>query len=275
MNRAARKLTRWLLVAVLALAEPRFARAAEPIKLDSLKAGSRTYREITVLGTSETDLYFKHSRGIANVKLKYLEPAMQKLFDYDPKVAEEAERKQAAEDSAYHETVALELTERAKRTIKEARDAAASAEDNPADPVSPQSLIGQKAPKLTVEKWLGDKPTTDEKAVLVFFWTTWSVPCRKAIPDMNSYQKKFREKLVVVGLSSQALADMTDFAEIKIEFPLAIDTKSKFASAAGVTSVPSVLLIDAKGNVRYQGHPAALDTSKVRKLLGSGGEAKE
>ena len=239
----------------------------EAIKFDSLKAGNRTYRNITVLGASETDLYFKHSRGIANVKLKYLEPEMQKRFDFDPRAAAEAERRQLQEDTAYHETVAIELSTRAQKAIKATRDAAATSEDSLADPVTNQSLINQPAPKLTVEQWLGEKPVTEDRALLVFFWSTWSIPCRKAIPELNNYHKKFRDKLVVVGLSAEPLAELSAFSDTKIEFPLAIDTKSTLAIAANVTSVPMVLLVDAKGVVRYQGHPAALETAKLRKLL--------
>jgi len=248
--------------------------AAEPIKLESLKVGSRTYRDVVILGASETDLYFKHSHGISNVKLKYVGSAIQKMFDFDPRAAEEAERKQLQDDSAYHETVAIELTAQAQKAIKAAKDAAASSEDSLADPVTSQSLLGQKAPKFVVEKWLGETPAMDDKALLVFFWTTWSVPCRKAIPDMNGYHKKFHDKLVVAGISTESVKEIAAFSESKIEFPLAIDPKSRFANASGVTSVPFVVLVDAKGIVRYQGHPAALDASRLRKLL-SVPESKE
>ena len=241
--------------------------AGDPVKLDSLKIGTRTFRNITILGSSETDLYFKYSRNIANVKLKYLEPEMQKFFNYDPKAAEEAELRQAREDAAFHETVALELTTRAQRAIEAARHAATSTADSLADPVSVVSLLNQAAPKLTVEKWLGEIPDLKDKAVLVFFWTTWSIPCRKFIPEMTGYQKTFSDQLVVIGLSSQPMKELAEFNDAKIEFPLAMDTKNRLGNAAAVTSVPFVLLTDLKGIVRYQGHPGALDAAKLRKLL--------
>jgi len=248
--------------------------AAEPLKLNALKVGNRTYRKVIVLGASETDLYFKHSHGIANVKLKYLTPDMQKLFDYDPKAAEEAERRQLQDDSAYFETVAVDVATRAQKAAAAAAaeaavaaKRAASTEASLADAISDQSLLNHPAPKLEVDKWLGEKPATEGKAVLVFFWTTWSVPCRKAIPEMNSYQKTVRDQLVVIGLSAQEEKEVADFSDVKIDFPLAVDPKSKLAGAAGVTSVPQVLLIDARGIVRYVGHPAALNPATLKKLL--------
>ena len=268
-----RKLIPGLCTVALLLSVNAFA--AKVIKFTSLKVGSRTFHDVVVLGASETDLYFKHSRGISNVKFKYLDSAVQKMFEYDPKAAEEAEKKQAQEDAAFHETVALELTERAQAAIKAAKDAAASSEDSVADPITQQSLIGQPAPKIVVERWLGDKPDTTDKAVLLFFWTTWSKPCRKLIPDLNSYQKRFRDLLVVAGISTESMKEIAEYSEIKIEFPLAIDPKSRLANAAAATSVPYVLLIDAKGIIRYQGHPGALDTNKLRKLITPESKDKE
>jgi len=256
-----------LYLGLLFLLTPSHSHAAEPTKLDSLKVGNRTYRKIIILGASETDLYFKHEHGIANVKFKYLDPEIQKKFDYDPVAAAEAERRQLEEDSAYYETVGLQLTERAQKSLKAAALAAASSEDSLADPISDQSLINKPAPKLESLKWLGETPVIEEKAVLIFFWTTWSQPCRKAIPELNSFHKKFRDKLVVVGLSAQDEKELSDFGDVKINFSLAQDANDKFASTIGITSVPQVLLIDPKGIVRYVGHPATLDSSVLKKLL--------
>ena len=57
---------------------------------------------------------------------------------------------------------------------------------------------------------------------------------------------------------------MTD---ARIEFASALDSKGKLSSAAGVTSIPYVLLLDSQGIVRYQGHPSALDEKKIEPLL--------
>ena len=42
---------------------------AETLKLDTLKIGSTTYSNVTILGANATDLYFRHSLGFGNVKL--------------------------------------------------------------------------------------------------------------------------------------------------------------------------------------------------------------
>src|SRR4051794_8778884 len=74
---------------------------ADPIRLDQLKAGAQVYTNISVLGYNTTDLYFTHSKGIANVKLRNLEPDLQKKFGYDAKAAAEAEQQQLQDDTKY------------------------------------------------------------------------------------------------------------------------------------------------------------------------------
>ncbi len=249
---------------------------AEEMKLNSLKVGSRTYRKVTILGVSDSDLYFRHSSGISNVKLRSLSPELQKQFDYDPKAAEEAERRQLAEDSAYLETVAVDIGTRAQKAAATAAaeaelaaKKAASTEASLADPITGQSLVNQSAPKLEFGSWLGEKPETEGRALLIFFWATWSTPCRKAIAEMNGLYKKFRDQVVVIGWSSEEESAVSQFNEVRIEFPLAVDPKGTLATAAGVNSVPQAMLIDAQGMVRYVGHPAALNAAALKKLLSS------
>ena len=79
---------------------------AEQLKLERLKVGSVTFSNVTVLGANATDLYFSSSKGVSNVKLKYLEPELQKKFHYDPKEAAEAEKQHAAEDLKYQNELA-------------------------------------------------------------------------------------------------------------------------------------------------------------------------
>jgi cytochrome c biogenesis protein CcmG, thiol:disulfide interchange protein DsbE len=256
-----------MLAAALTLIASAALLTAEQVILDSFKVGGKTYSKVIVLGVTATDLYFKHDGGITNVKLKYLEPEIQKRFDYDPRTAEEAERRQLQDDAAFQETAAREVAARAQTLPQKAAETPPGAEAGLADPISSQSLLNRPAPKLEFGKWLGERPETQGKAVLIFFWTTWSMSCRRTIPEMNSFQKQFRDQLVVIGLSAQEEREAADFSDVKIDFPLAVDPKSTLAGAAGVTSVPQVLLIDAKGTVRYVGHPAALNSATLKKLL--------
>lgn len=247
---------------------------AEETKMNTLKVGSRTYRRVTILGVSETDLYFRYSKGISNVKLRNLSPELQKKFGYDPKAAAEAERRQAEDDSAYFETVAVDIETHAQKVAAAeaaaadlAAKKAASTDASLADPLSKHSLVNQPTPKLDFGHWLGDKPDTEGKAILIFFWATWSAPCHKVIAEMNALNKEFHDQLVVIGWSAEEESAVSKYSDVKIEFPLALDPKGALASAAGVNSVPQAMLIDAQGIVRYVGHPAALNADALKKLV--------
>jgi thiol-disulfide isomerase/thioredoxin len=245
-----------------------FSLAAAPIKMDTLTVGSETYSNVTFLGANTTDVYFTHNLGIMNVKLKYLPPELQAKFNYDPKVAAAAEKKQMEADARYHTNLAARIAEQA---VAEARAAhPPQPPENLADPISDKSLVGKRAPALDVEKWIGDKPELEGKVVLISFWEPWSAPCRKGIPELNAFQKKFGDKLAVIGLTKSSAADVTDLSDPKIEFANGIDANGKLAAAAGVTSIPCVLLVDPKGVVLYQGHPAALTATYLQACLAGG-----
>jgi len=241
--------------------------AAAPLKLDSLKVGSKVYSNITIVGANATDLYFTHDQGMANVKLKYVDENLRNHFHYDPKAAAEAERAQAEEDTAYQDVLAARIVAAMQKAALAVKKAAATSEESLADPISDKSLLGKPAPALEIDKWLSEKPVLKGKFALIAFWAPWSIPCRKVIPQFNALQKKFSDKLVIVGVTSDSQEEVAEMAEPKLEFASGLDTKAKLFANAGVTSIPYVLLLDAKGVVRYQGHPGALDEKKLEALL--------
>jgi thiol-disulfide isomerase/thioredoxin len=238
------------------------------VKLDVLKVGSQVYSNVTVFGANATDLYFRHDKGVNNVKLKYVDAELQKQFNYDPKAAAEAERQQAEEDARFQGSLASNLVAQAQKIAR----AAGSADESLADPVSGLSLLGKPGPLLRVDKWLGERPQVKGKYVLLNFWAPWSLPCKRMIPELNALQKKFADKLVVIGMASEAEAEIVAVTEPKIEFASGIDDRSKLRGALGITSIPYALLMDPKGLVRYQGHPGALTEKTLAGMLGKATE---
>jgi cytochrome c biogenesis protein CcmG, thiol:disulfide interchange protein DsbE len=117
------------------------------------------------------------------------------------------------------------------------------------------SFLGKKAPKFESEKWLTTVPNTKGKFVLIDFWATWCGPCRKAIPELNAIQKKFGDKLVVIGLSDETEAAVRKMTSPKISYSLAIDSQGRMKKAVGVTGIPHVLIMDPDWIVRWEGYP--------------------
>jgi len=249
---------------------------ADEIKLDRLKSGMQVYSNITVIGYNTTDLYFTHSKGIANVKLRTLSPDLQKRFSYDAKAAAEAEHQQIQDDAKYQSQLAAVVAAQAAAAAEAADVAAKRASSTDLsidDAISDLSLIGKPIPNIEVEKWLGgEAPVLTNKFILVDFWAPWSNPCRRAIPQLNELHKKFGDKLEIIALTSVPEKEVEEMTEPKIEFDSAIDTKARLQSSIGFTSIPTVLLIDPKGLVVYQGHPAALNEKILTGIIAKAAE---
>src|SRR6266480_1370794 len=70
-----------------------------------LKVGSEVYSNVTVTSVSTTEIFFTHSRGIGNAKLKNLEPALQKHFHFDSTKAAAQQSEQAKANALYTQTL--------------------------------------------------------------------------------------------------------------------------------------------------------------------------
>ena len=116
-------------------------------------------------------------------------------------------------------------------------------------------FLNQMAPELIVEKWLTPEPKREGKFVLIDFWATWCPPCRKAIPELNALQKKFEDRLVVIGISDENEDKVKSLKDPKMEYNVAIDTQARTKMALGVTGIPHVILVDPQGIVKWEGFP--------------------
>ncbi|GGH10031.1 TlpA family protein disulfide reductase [Pedobacter zeae] len=118
-----------------------------------------------------------------------------------------------------------------------------------------KSILNEKAPDLVVEKWISKQPDTKGKFVLIDFWATWCGPCRAYIPTLNNLQKKYADKLAIIGLSNEAAEKVEAFDNPKINYFEAIDTKGVIKDSLQVKGIPHAILIDPKGIVRWEGFP--------------------
>ncbi|MEG0795264.1 MAG: TlpA disulfide reductase family protein [Odoribacter sp.] len=122
-----------------------------------------------------------------------------------------------------------------------------------------KSFLNQKAPALTVEEWVSEKPDTQGKFILIDFWATWCGPCRNVIPELNKLQQQFKDDLIIIGISDQTIEKVKAMTTPIIEYYHAIDTKATLKKTLEVTGIPHVILIDPKGIVRWEGFPLLND----------------
>lgn len=119
----------------------------------------------------------------------------------------------------------------------------------------------------SVAEWKG-------KVVLVAFWATWCPPCREEIPAFIDLQRKYKDRLQIVGISEDddPPEKVQRFAQQnKINYPIVMATPAMIAKYGGVPALPTSFIIDTQGRV-VQKHIGLVSVDslerEIRALLG-------
>jgi len=103
------------------------------------------------------------------------------------------------------------------------------------------------------------------KVVLVNFWATWCPPCRAEIPDLIKLQDKYRDKLIVLGISEDEIppGEVKAFVtEQKMNYPVAMTTPALAKIFRGVSALPTTFVIDREGKLA-QRHVGMLNAQQT------------
>ena len=251
-------LSAWLLTGLVALADE---------FLPVLKVGSEVYNQVTVTSVTATDIYFSHAGGMGNAKLKNLSADLQKRFHFDAAKSGQAEQQQRAANLEFRTALANQKP----AAPPSAESAPATTTDESGDLVVPKlyarSFRGQRPPQIFVDQWLTPPPAVDGKFVLVEFWATWCGTCRKSIPHLNALQAKFKDQLVVIGLSDETPEDLRKLTAPRLNYWVGTDPQARSLRAFEVQGIPHAVLIDPQGIVRFEGLPAYLDEAGLARLI--------
>jgi thiol-disulfide isomerase/thioredoxin len=129
--------------------------------------------------------------------------------------------------------------------------------------------VGSDFPALASFQFEGELPANlAGKIVMVDFWASWCAPCKKSFPVLDELQKKFREQgLVIIAVNEdQKKSDMDHFLkENKVSFAVIRDAApdgKKLVDKVDVSAMPSTLIIDGTGKVRFIHNGFLADTKK-------------
>lgn len=139
--------------------------------------------------------------------------------------------------------------------------------------------VGDVAPPLKIKDWVRGDPIdlakeAGEKFHLVEFWAVWCPPCKASVPLLTEYQKKFKNDLVIVGISDpdpyrNSPTEIRQFVKRQgknMSYTVAIDDRGKTTDAYLDTSeavaIPQAYLVGKDGRVVWEGSPLdpALET---------------
>jgi peroxiredoxin len=91
------------------------------------------------------------------------------------------------------------------------------------------------------------------KVVLLDFWSIGCPPCRRAVPHLVTLYEKYKGKgFIVLGISfdRRDMDNLKSFIEkYSVTYPILLGTMD-VARLYGVRSIPSVFVLDKKGQVR-------------------------
>jgi peroxiredoxin/outer membrane lipoprotein-sorting protein len=116
--------------------------------------------------------------------------------------------------------------------------------------------VGTKAPEFRFANLDGKYIRLSElrgKAVLLDFWATWCTPCRAEMPIIELLHRQFREKgLVVLGVDDEdALTQKGYLEQSGFSFASLVETKKELTNQLHVGGIPTTVLIDQQGTIRY------------------------
>jgi len=85
------------------------------------------------------------------------------------------------------------------------------------------------------------------KVTIVNFWATWCAPCRAEIPDLVALQDKYRDQLVIIGVSQDETGSdaVRQFAaEHRMNYPIVMSTPELEQIFSGVYALPTSFIVD-------------------------------
>ena len=116
--------------------------------------------------------------------------------------------------------------------------------------------IGEAAPVLVVEELSGhtfDLAAERGKVTIVNFWATWCPPCRKEMPALDSFYKRYHAQgLEMIGLSADRQRDRPEVVKIMASFsyPAAMLKDAKSDGFDEPSALPVTYVIDKNGILR-------------------------
>ena len=106
--------------------------------------------------------------------------------------------------------------------------------------------------------------------VLLNFWASWCGPCRQEMPLLDALHKKYEALgFVVLGVNVEEQSDNAQgyLADIPVGFPILFDDKNVASKLYDVVAMPTTVMIDRNGNMRYlhKGYKPG-DEAKYKKM---------
>lgn len=123
---------------------------------------------------------------------------------------------------------------------------------------TPVARAADAAPDFTLKSDGGPNLRLSEyrgQVVMLNFWATWCGPCRQEMPLLNALYEQYRKAgftLLGVNVDDAQAHARTMARKFGVRFPVVFDNDKRVSKLYQVDAMPSTVLIDRDGRVRYR-----------------------
>jgi thiol-disulfide isomerase/thioredoxin len=118
-----------------------------------------------------------------------------------------------------------------------------------------RSAIGSRVDNFTLPDEKGNNfsfASLKGKYVLIDFWASWCVPCRRSFPHMREVYKQYKNdqfEIYSISIDKDKEAWLKAVEQEKNPWLQALDTKNLSQKGFAITGVPTTFLIDPQGKI--------------------------
>ncbi|TNF86184.1 MAG: TlpA family protein disulfide reductase [Gammaproteobacteria bacterium] len=126
-------------------------------------------------------------------------------------------------------------------------------------PLQAEDVSGP-APDFTLTSRDGQPVTLSDlkgQVVMINFWATWCGPCRKEMPLLEQLHTRYESLgFTLLGVNVEEDSKLADvfLKDTPVTFPILLDPENGVSKLYNVSAMPSTVLVDRAGNLRYLHH---------------------
>ena len=117
----------------------------------------------------------------------------------------------------------------------------------PAGPAPAFRLDSMAGKAISLEQYKG-------QVVMINFWASWCGPCRQEMPILEKLHAKYKPMgFTMIGINVEPDSTLAAgwLKSTPVTFPILFDTRSEVSKLYSVAGMPSTVIIDRKGNLRW------------------------